>query len=207
MGVQTEDGSMTLYSERFGEHYHSLYGATSESNHVFIEAAYLSIHIDPVSVLEIGFGTGLNAFLTAMQAETNQRFTHYEAIELYPVDFHTISSLSKNELFLRFHTEPWEKDIAMTSYFTLHKRKIDLLETAFTRGVDIIYFDAFSPAVQPEMWSNDVFSKLYDAMNPGAVLTTYCAKGEVRRTMQKVGYTVERLSGPKGKREMLRGRK
>ena len=205
--VPTSDGSKTLYSERFGEHYHSTFGAAGESNHVFIEAGYLAASADPVSVLEAGFGTGLNAWLTLQQAGKQHRQTYYEAIELYPVDQCTADEISDDDVFRSLHVAPWEEPVQITPYFVLHKRRSDLLQTAFTRNFDVVYFDAFSPAVQPEMWSCDIFACLYAAMNLEAVLTTYCAKGEVRRTLKSVGFTVERLAGAAGKREMLRGRK
>jgi len=200
----TSDGSKTLYSDRFGEHYHSTFGAASESNHVFIEAGYLSTTVDPVSVLEIGFGTGLNAWLTMRQAGRLHRHTRYETIELYPIDNVTACELSDDIVFRSLHTAPWEQSVEITPCFMLHKCKSDLLQTMFTRRFDVVYFDAFSPAVQPEMWSRDIFSGLYAAMTSDAVLTTYCAKGGVRRALQSVGFAVERLPGPVGKREMLR---
>ena len=205
--VLTADGSKTLYSDKFGEHYHSLSGAAGETNHVFIEAGYLSSMADPVSVLEIGFGTGLNAWLTLQQAVKLQRQTYYESIELYPIHKNTICELSDDAIFRYLHTAAWEQPIEITPCFVLHKRKSDLLQTVFTRKFDVVYFDAFSPAVQPEMWSRNIFTNLYYAMTTGAILTTYCAKGEVRRTMQNAGFAVERLPGAVGKREMLRARK
>ncbi len=205
--IPTADGSKTIYSERFNEHYHSTFGATGESNHVFIEAGYLAIKVDPVSILEIGFGTGLNAWLTLQQVGKQCRETYYEAVELYPVDEVTANELSDNPLFRNLHTVPWEEPVEIISGFVLHKRKIDIQQVEFSRKFDMVYFDAFSPAAQPEMWSRSIFAKLHEAMNPGAVLTTYCAKGEVRRIMQSVGFTVERLPGAAGKREMLRAKK
>jgi len=205
--VSTPDGSKTIYSERFSEHYHSTFGAASESNHVFIEAGYLTSTVDPVSVLDIGFGTGLNAWLTLQQAGRLHRQTCYEAIELYPIDELAVCELSNDSLFRSLHTASWEQPVEITPDFVLHKRKNDLLYISFTRKFDVVYFDAFSPAVQPEMWNRDIFADLYAAMNPGALLTTYCAKGEVRRILKSVGFAVERLPGPVGKREMLRARK
>ena len=204
---QTADGSQTVYSARFSEHYHSTFGAVSESKHVFIEEGYLATADEPVSVLEIGLGTGLNAWLTLQQANKLQRFTCYETIELYPIDHATVSELTDDDLFRSLHAAPWEQPIKITPCFVLHKRKCDLLQTAFTCKFDVVYFDAFSPAVQPEMWSRDIFAKLYEAMNQGAILTTFCAKGAVRRILQSVGFVVERLPGPAGKREMLRAKK
>ena len=202
----TADGSKTVYSRRFEEHYHSKFGAVNESKHVFVEAGYMAVSGGAVSVLEIGFGTGLNALLTLQQAEKMRRCTYYETLELYPIDNATVSELSSDDGALQsLHVVEWEQAIEITPHFVLYKRKSDLLHCTFNRKFDVVYFDAFSPAVQPEMWTFDVFASMYAAMNIGAVLTTYCAKGDVRRTMQSAGFSVERLKGPPaGKREMLR---
>jgi len=205
--VCTADGSKTLYSDRFAEHYHNVSGAESESNYVFIDAGYMEASAIPVAVLEIGFGTGLNAWLTLQQATRMQRHTLYETLERYPVDDATAQALSDDELFRRLHSAPWEQSVEINRYFTLFKNKSDILKIkAFARSYDVVYFDAFSPRVQPEMWNRDIFELLYAAMNPGGVLTTYCAKGDVRRTLQNIGFSVERLPGAVGKREMLRAR-
>ena len=205
---RTADGSNTIYSERFGEHYHSKFSAANETERVFIEAGYLAVNGVAVDVLEIGFGSGLNALYTLRQAVELRRHTRYETIELFPIDEITARDFLSDELFLSLHTAPWERHIEIVSEFVLYKRKVDLLEATFSSKFDIVYFDAFSPQTQPEMWSEDVFRKIFAAMKPGAVLTTYCAKGDVRRTMQRVGFTVEKLKGPPaGKREMLRGTK
>ena len=205
--ITTCDGSKTLYSEYFVQHYHSTFGAVRESQHVFIEAGYLSLDNNPVSILETGFGTGLNAWLTLQQANKLKRRTRYEAIELYPIDNATARELSDDKIFQSLHNAPWEQPVEITPWFVLHKRRCDLLQAVFTNKFDIVYFDAFSPNAQPEMWTYDVFKNIYNAMNTNAILTTYCAKGEVRRTMQSVGFEIERLPGPAGKREMLRGRR
>ena len=202
--IVTDDGSITVYSKRFKEHYHSTFGAATESNHVFIEAGYWATTVEQVSVFEVGFGTGLNAWLTLQQAVKLNRHTLYEAIELYPLDECTVAELPDEPLFRKLHSSPWGQPSEIVPGFMLYKHFNDLLHAVLLRKFDVVYFDAFSPAVQPEMWSRDVFTKLYESMNPGAVLTTYCAKGEVRRTMQNVGFIVERLPGPAGKREMIR---
>ena len=206
--ITTDDGSKTVYSGRFGEHYHSTFGAVNESKHVFIEAGYCAIDVNPISVLEIGFGTGLNAWLTLHQAGSLRRKTSYEAIELYPVEESTINSISDDCIFRNLHSAPWEQAVEITPEFLLRKRKADLLQTVFANNrYDLVYFDAFSPVVQPDMWAKNIFAGLHAVMNQGAVLTTYCAKGDVRRTMQSVGFITERLPGPVGKREMLRATK
>ncbi len=200
----TDDGSKTVYSQRFGEHYGSTFGAAGESKTVFIDAGYTASKADPVSVLEIGFGTGLNAYLTLREAERMQRPTYYESVELYPLEESIVRELSDDELFRKLHFIPWEQPTKISPNFVLHKRNVDLLRATFTRKFDVVYFDAFSPSVQPEMWSRELFAELFAAMNSQALLTTYCAKGEVRRTLQRVGFVTERLPGPPGKREMLR---
>lgn len=222
--VQTEDLSYTLFSESYGEHYHSTFGARTESMHVFIEAglrhsqfairnSQFSIRNsesairDSVSILEIGFGTGLNAWLTALEAEQTLTPILYEGIELFPITPEQARALSEDALFLALHEAPWEQTTAITPHFSLLKRQTNLLECPFNGTYDIVFFDAFSPNVQPELWQEDIFSRLFASMNPGGILTTYCAKGEVRRTLQRVGFTTERIPGPKGKREMLRATK
>ena len=184
-----------------------MFGAENESKHVFIEAGYLAANGNSLSVLEIGFGTGLNAWLTLKQAVVMRRSTYYEAVELYPVDCAVAGELSDDVVFRAMHAAVWDEPVEMAPGFVLHKRNVDLLQSTFAGSFDVVYFDAFSPAVQPEMWSVEVFSNIYASMNPDAILTTYCAKGDVRRRMQSVGFHVERLPGPTGKREILRARK
>lgn len=205
--VVTSDGSKTFYSHRFGEHYHSKFGATSESRHVFVGAGYLSTTVSPVTVLEIGFGTGLNAWLTMQEADKMHRPTYYETIERYPVEVRTILKFSDDKVFLNLHLALWERAEEITPDFVIQKRLINLQNAVFSNRYDVVYFDAFSPTVQPELWTVDIFSRIFEAMNPGAILTTYCAKGTVRRMMQKCGFLVEQLPGPAGKREILRAKK
>ncbi len=207
MPIKTEDGFKTLYSGRFGEHYHSVFGARNESLHVFINAGYRASSVNPVSVMEIGFGTGLNAWETLLEAEKEQCITHYESIELYPIDLSLAQEILTDPLFLKLHSAEWEKSVQISPYFFLHKRKADLLTMSFFNHYDVVYFDAFSPAVQPEMWTLEIFTAIYQNMNPQGILTTYSAKGSVRRAMQAAGFMVERIAGPAGKREMLRARK
>ena len=213
--VQTEDLSYTLYSERFGEHYHSIFGARSESMHVFIEAglrSWLTAHQPrdkdcAVSVLEIGFGTGLNAWLTAMEAQRTNTHIIYEGIELFPVDPLMAQVLYPTPTFKALHFALWEEMITIDQYFSVYKRNADILTCSFSGAYDLVYFDAFSPNVQPELWSEEVFTRIFSAMTPGGILTTYCAKGDVRRAMQRSGFSVEKIPGPKGKREMVRAYK
>ncbi len=211
---KTADGSHTFFVPELDEHYHSTNGALTESKHVFINAGLNQINQPEISVLEIGFGTGLNAILTCLEAKSRNIAVHYTSIELYPIDKTWIKQLNfageigiERAVFDLLHDCEWDKDVPVNSLFTLHKIKGDLTKTRFNRSFDLIYFDAFAPDKQPEMWSSGIFSHLFDQTNYGGILTTYCAKGAVRRMLQAAGYTTERLPGPPGKREMLRARK
>lgn len=213
----TSDGSRTLYVPAMDEHYHSIKGALTESRHIFIDMG-LKYHpaLSP-HVLEIGFGTGLNAFLTLLAAEELDKQVHYTTIELYPLQPDLLSCLDypkgiapeRGEDYERLHTSRWGEDATITPAFTLHKVKGDFTVYPFEKACyDIIYFDAFAPDKQPEMWTQDLFDSLYASLKERGILTTYCAKGVVRRMLQVSGFTVERLPGPPGgKREILRGTK
>lgn len=215
--ITTEDGSHSLFVPHLDEHYHSTHGAIQESRHVYINAGFCSCTLKHINVLEIGFGTGLNAFLTLLQAEETGTMVNYNSLELYPLDIETAKQLNyaqfltenaKAPLFAALHTSPWNQTNEITPYFTLHKFEIDFSNPdnlTTSTLFDVIYFDAFAPEKQPEMWSQAIFDKLYAVSNPNAIITTYCAKGAVRRMLQSAGFTVERLPGPPGKREILRG--
>lgn len=214
---RTEDGSATLFVPELNEHYHSVKGAHTESQHIFIEMGLKEISTPDPQILEVGFGTGLNALLTLEEAERSQRRIHYTGVELYPLDWQEVEVLhySDNPLFEKIHQAPWNEDVNITEHFILHKLQADLTKDGspfFANGAmlkyDGVYFDAFAPEKQPEMWSENLFKKLYEALHPNGILTTYCAKGVIRRLLQTIGFTVERLPGPpQGKREILRGRK
>lgn len=206
---QTADGSATLFVPELDEHYHSVKGARTESQHIFIEMGLNACQAAAPRILEIGFGTGLNALLTLEAAEARQRTVHYTGIELYPLPWETVEALkySIHPLFKVLHTIPWEEDAIITPRFTLRKVQADVngWQPAASARWDLVYFDAFAPEKQPEMWSQELFDRLYVLMNPKGILTTYCAKGIVRRMLQTAGFTVERLPGPPGgKREILR---
>lgn len=207
----TEDGSATLFVPELNEHYHSVKGARTESQHIFINMGLKASTAPQPRILEIGFGTGLNALLTLEVAGQEKRRVHYTGIEFYPLSWEEVDALkySDNPLFQRLHTAPWEEDMEVSSFFTLRKRKGDANIIAESeRALDLVYFDAFAPEKQPEMWSEQLFRTLYVNMNTGGILTTYCAKGVVRRLLQTVGFRVERLPGPPGgKREILRATK
>jgi tRNA U34 5-methylaminomethyl-2-thiouridine-forming methyltransferase MnmC len=209
----TEDGSHTLFVPEIDECYHSTHGAIQESRHIFIEAGLKQCLKPIINVLEIGFGTGLNAFLTLLEGERSGKRIQYTSLELYPVEVNKALQLNypeelapdKRQIFEQLHMSAWNEEIKVTPFFTLKKMETDFTSAILSEKFDVVYFDAFSPEKQPEMWSEALFSTIYTHCNPGAILTTYCAKGIVRRAMQRAGFTVERLEGPPGKREILRG--
>lgn len=211
----TADGSHTLYLKNLDENYHSLHGAITESLHVFIHAGLQQFlnTTNTIHILEIGFGTGLNTLLSCLFADENAMQIHYTTIEPSPLDNTLIQSLNYSQqlrkdasenLFNAIHAAPFEKEINITKNFILNKQRTTLETFQSTNHYDLVYFDAFGPRVQAEIWNLNNFQKLFQLMKPNAILVTYCAKGEVRRTMQAAGFSVERLSGPPGKREMLR---
>ncbi|MDD2475268.1 MAG: tRNA (5-methylaminomethyl-2-thiouridine)(34)-methyltransferase MnmD [Dysgonamonadaceae bacterium] len=216
--IITEDGSHSLFVPQLNEHYHSTHGAIQESRHVYINAAFCECKNKQIKVLEIGFGTGLNAFLTLLVAENTNIQVHYTSLELYPLKIEQtkqlnypsqLSDITGALLFPLLHTANWNESVEITNSFSLHKIKVDFTNPDnFNTNYpfDVIYFDAFAPEKQPDMWTQEIFNKLYAISNDNAIITTYCAKGKVRRMLQAAGFIVERLPGPPGKREILRGR-
>ena len=243
---KTDDGSATLFVPELNEHYHSTKGARTESQHIFIDMGLKASSATTPRILEIGFGTGLNAWLTLEEAERSRRNIHYTGLELYPLEWQTIEQLGyisndeqlttsdrqqpAIELFKQLHTSPWGKDVQLTPHFTVRKVETDVNKLRVENGelrvnnandsvansqfsilnspFNLVYFDAFAPEKQPEMWSQELFNRLYVLLDRDGILTTYCAKGVVRRMLQTAGFTVERLPGPpSGKREILRARK
>ena len=210
---QTADGSYTLYVPELDEHYHSVKGALTESQHIFIDMGLKHSSVTAPHILEIGLGTGLNCVLTLLEAKESQRHVHYTGIERYPLNEEIIRKLNYpsiigkecEEDYFAIHLAPWEEDVCLSPWFTLHKMEGDFTHYSFEQKYDIIYFDAFAPEKQPEMWEQSLFDNLYQVLNEGGILTTYCAKGVVRRMLQTAGFKVERLPGPPGgKREILR---
>jgi len=218
--ITTADGSKTIQIEEWNEQYHSIHGAIQEAQHVFIKHGlhYCIENITPktLSILEIGFGTGLNAFLTLLKAEGLKQPIVYTGIEAYPVSTEEINQLNYVEqlgaedhqkAFETMHQSPWEVPISITPTFQLTKLKKDFKDINTTDEFDLVYFDAFGPRVQPHLWTEDIFKLMFQALKPNGVLVTYSAKGDVRRAMQAVGFKIEKLPGPPGKREMLRASK
>lgn len=210
---KTDDGSYTLYVPHLDEHYHSVKGALTESRHIFVDMGLRHSNVTEPRILEIGLGTGLNCFLTFLAAEETGKKIHYTGIERYPLnedtlrklDYPTIINQGHETDYYAIHQAPWGRDVKLSPRFTLHKIEGDFTSYPFDGKYDIIYFDAFAPEKQPEMWEQSLFDMLYNVLNEGGILTTYCAKGVVRRMLQSAGFTVERLPGPPGgKREILR---
>jgi tRNA U34 5-methylaminomethyl-2-thiouridine-forming methyltransferase MnmC len=213
--IITEDGSHTLYIREIDEHYHSVHGALTESRHVFIDAGLRSVEGTRLEIFEMGFGTGLNAFLTLAEIRGSGRTVHYTGLEKYPLGHEIVASLNYGSLFpssgAKFfemlHKCPWNRETAITEDFTINKIQGDVCSLDIRDRFDLVYFDAFAPDKQPELWTREIFSQIYLSMRQGAILTTYSSKGQVRRNMADAGFRVEKLPGPPGKREMIRARK
>ena len=222
--ITTEDGSNSIYNSELGEHYHSVHGAMRESKHVFIETGWKEVQNSKfqiqnsrkeVSIMEIGFGTGLNAFLVGLESLKDKSLkVFYSGIEAFPLKKEEICELNyaanemEKELFRNLHNAAWNEEAAISENFTLKKIKTTLENfSPEENSYDLIFFDAFSPEKQPELWTEEIFRKLFLSMKANGIFVTYCAKGQVRRNLQSAGFSVERLKGPPGKREMLRGRK
>lgn len=212
--VVTEDGSKTLYLPDMKEHYHSTKGAVNEALHVYIKAGLESRSEKLLKVLEIGFGTGLNAFLSAIWAKEHAIDIIYEGIDRVKLPTCILDQLEytslypeERQLYEDIIVAEWGCKQELSKHFTLLKIEADLQEYIPSSNYDLVFFDAFAPNKDAGLWNEVFFQSLYKQMNSGATLTTYCAKGVVRRSLETVGFQVERLPGPKGKREMLRARK
>ena len=214
--ITTADGSKTISLEGWNEHYHSTHGAVNEAYHVFIDHGLNRITRREVDILEVGFGTGLNALITLFEAGKRNLNVRYTGVEAFPVSMEEVHQLNYVEdldvphlktHYELMHTCPWDKETAIHPVFQLSKQKKDFREIDEKGAYDLIYFDAFGPRVQPELWSKEVFFRMFNALRGNGILVTYSAKGSVRRALQEVGFLVERLEGPPGKREMLRGHK
>lgn len=205
----TEDGSPTLRSPQYGDTYHSARGAVGESRHVFIENGFNAVCRNPVKILEAGFGTGLNAWLTLLEAAKQGRRVEYTAVELHPVpeDIAADLNYSSDPHFIGMHKAAWGTKTRIADFFSLVKINADLAEAEISGNFDIVYYDAFAPDTQPEMWTRELFTRIYSAMAEGGVLVTYSAKGDVKRALKAAGFTVERLPGALGKRHMTRAGK
>ena len=210
--VKTSDGSHTIYVPELDEHYHSIHGAIQESNHIFINSGFDACKAEPVRILEIGFGTGLNAFLTFLRAESMNRTVHYTSIEKFPLsietarelNYHEFAGQKSREIFLMLHEVEWNHEIMLSDFFTIEKLSDDFTSLKLKGKYDLVYFDAFGPDKQPEMWTGEMFLKISKATVSGGILVTYSAKGEVKRHLKAANYKVELLPGPPGKRQISR---
>lgn len=208
----TADGSHTFHVSDIDESYHSLHGAIQESLHVFIKEGFLFHPGSELRILETGFGTGLNAALTLMETKKTGKKVRYDSIELYPLtatEYNQLNYFEKgdksSENFIRLHECKWNIPVDISPLFSIMKLQYDLVNCELPGKYDLVYFDAFSPRAQPELWKTEVFRKIYNAMTCGGVLVTYCSSGKVRRNMEESGFLVQKIPGPPGKREMIRG--
>lgn len=212
--VITADGSHSVSVPALKVTYHSVHGAIQESMHVYIEVGlnYLFANglFKEVRILEMGFGTGLNAFLTAIEAENLKQKIYYTAVEQSPLGVDIVTTLNypahlgHEQLFKQIHDCNWGEDLWLSEYFTLRKENVTLQDFIPAERFHLIYYDAFAPAAQPELWTKEIFEKLLILLHHSGILVTYCSKGDVRRAMQTAGFTVKKLPGPPGKREILR---
>lgn len=214
--ITTADGSKTIQIEEWNEQYHSVHGAINEANHVYLKHGLLFFNSEfnekNISILEMGFGTGLNAFLTLIEAEKCNLNISYVGVEAYPVLQEEIEVLNYVELisekhkvkFEELHSSSWGKNVKISNFFKLKKEQVLFKNINYTENFDVIYFDAFGPRVQPELWTEDIFKLMYEALKPDGVLVTYSVQGTVKRALRAVGFVVKRLEGPPNKRHMLR---
>jgi tRNA U34 5-methylaminomethyl-2-thiouridine-forming methyltransferase MnmC len=217
--IVTDDGSHSLYHEELKESYHSFHGALKESIHVFMLYGLDSWLMEnpnrkPLRIFEVGFGTGLNAWLTLIWAEQNQVPVLYHTIEPFPISEEIYSQLNFGDLddgffhykpyLTRLHKKEWNEGSVISEYFNMKKDKTTLEEVTLYPS-DVVFFDAFAPSKQPELWEKPLLQKVYDSMNPGGIFTTYCAQGKLKRDLGEIGMEVETLPGPPGKKEMTRG--
>lgn len=214
--IHTSDGSTTIHIKEWDECYHSKHGAIQEAKHVFIKNGLALFPNQKVSILEIGFGTGLNAFITYLEAKELGQTIDYVGVEAFPISEEELKSMNYPEelnalddkvIFDKMHALNWEEKNDLSENFSLTKRKQFFEDIDDIEKFDLIYFDAFGYRVQPELWSVSVFERMYKSLKDNSVLVTYAARGIIKRNMIEVGFTVEKLAGPPGKREMFRARK
>lgn len=215
--VITADGSHTIYLPEMDEHYHSTHGAIQESLHIYINQGLLQINKKEISILEIGFGTGLNAYLTYAFAENKNLVIKYFSIEKCPLNEADYLNLNYpqnifpeyGEIFKVIHRSKWDSVVTISPAFSLLKIQADLLNFEFKElpQFDLVYYDAFAPGKQPEMWTDEIIHKVAATVKKDGILVTYCSKGSVRRSFSSSGFQMERIPGPIGKKEILKGKK
>lgn len=213
--IQTNDGSTTIHLPEWNESYHSKHGAIQEAYHVFIKNGFSLFEGKPISILEIGFGTGLNCFITYLEAKKNNQLIDYVGVEAYPVEkdeaflMNYPKEINENEtsMFRQMHEGDWEQKTSLSDNFKLIKRKQFFQDINDENAFDLIYFDAFGFRVQPELWSEEIFAAMFRALKPNGVLVTYACRTSIKNAMLSAGFSVEKLPGAPGKREMLRASK
>ncbi len=214
--IQTNDGSTTIHLPEWNESYHSKHGAIQEAYHVFIKNGLFLKKEKAISILEIGFGTGLNAFITYLEAKkNNNQAINYVGVEAYPValdealqmNYASEIAADESQIFDLLHQSDWEEMSSVSANFTLTKRKQFFQDINDSNTFDLIYFDAFGFRVQPELWSEAIFAAMYKALKPNGVLVTYACRTSIKNAMLSAGFSVEKLPGAPGKREMLRATK
>ena len=209
------DGSHTVFSNKYNAHYHSIYGALDESIHVFISAGFFYFYRrnrTPISILEMGFGTGLNAYLSLLESDRFKVDINYVTLEADPIspelartlNYPTLLQCAHAQGFYRMHDCAWEKPILITNEFNFQKRKCLIQDFSSDQKFDLIYFDAFAPSCQSHLWELELHQKLYLMLTAGGALVTYCTQGQFKRNLKSIGYRLEILNGPGKKREMLR---
>jgi len=207
--ILTGDGSHTIFIPEMGEHYHSVHGAIQESRHIFIKNGYYKTLSEAPVILEIGFGTGLNTLLTILESAADNRPVVYESWEAYPIEQNESIKLNYPEIlgagvetFKRIHLAPWDTDVEVQPGFLLRKVLGDIRNFHSGKLFDLVYFDAFGPDYQPGLWTTGIFRSIYERMKENAILTTYSAKGQVRRNLREAGFSIDKVPGPPGKREI-----
>lgn len=214
--ITTDDGSVTIYLPEMQETYHSKFGAIQEANHVFIKNGLHLKQGQPIAILEIGFGTGLNAFITFLESVVTKQVIDYTGLEAYPVEpehsallnyVAQMDAAQYIDIFNQMHSSPWDVEIALNDNFKLTKRRQFFEDIDDIDKYDLIYFDAFGYPSQPHLWSEEIFLKMFKALKPGGILVTYACRSIIKNNMKAAGFTTTKLPGPPGKREMLRAMK
>lgn len=210
--ILTSDGSHTIFVPELNEHYHSIHGAVQESTFIFINNGFDICKADPLNIFEVGFGTGLNALLTAIKSIAGEREVNYTSIEKYPINENIINSLNHSlftgekskEIYNLIHSSPWNITTNICKNFNLKKIEGDFTIESLSGEYDLIYFDAFGPDKQPEMWTREMFTRIAAVTNKNGIFVTYSAKGEVKRNLRACGFEVTLLPGPPGKRQIIK---